>query len=212
MVDVLVVPLSGRENCSAAVGDAVLDLVTPPIPVGPEYVAAELLPVSLWVTVMLEGVGVSAPVEPVVDPAVVSMIFSAEGWFDSVVAAEAASGLLRLVSVTVAAPDLPLEVPVVPPGDVPVVAAMMVLLKFIPNTTTRGLQAGSLASIPVLHASPATRITAKASMNNPAHPQPEGELTAGSLANLFMSLSGNVLETGMLISAEYFPVQEVSRC
>jgi hypothetical protein len=45
-----------------------------------------------------------------------------------------------------------LEVPVVPPGGVPVVAAMMVLLKFILNATTRGRQAGSLASAPVLQA------------------------------------------------------------
>jgi hypothetical protein len=103
---------------------------------------------------MLEGVGVPVPVEvePVVDPVVVSRIFSADGWLDSVVAAEAASGLSRLVSVTEAAPGLLLEVPVVPPGGVPVVAAMLVLLKIILNTTTRGHQAGSLAFAPVLPA------------------------------------------------------------
>jgi hypothetical protein len=150
VVDMLVVPLSGRENCSAAVGDTVLGSVTPPIPVGPEYVVAELLPVSLWVSVMVEGVGVPLPVEPVVDPVPVSRIFSADGWFDSVVAAEATSGLSRLVSVPVAAPGLPLEVLVVPPGGVPVVAAMMVLLNLPLNATTKGSQAGSLASTPVL--------------------------------------------------------------
>jgi hypothetical protein len=100
---------------------------------------------------MLEGVGVPVPVEPAeVEPVLVSRIFSADGWLDSVVAAEAASGLSRLVSVTLVAPGLSLEVPVVPPGGVPVVAAMLVLLKIILNATTRGHQAGSLAFAPVL--------------------------------------------------------------
>jgi hypothetical protein len=125
----------------------------PPNPVGSPYVAVEFLLVPLWVTVMLEGVEVPVPVEPAeVDPGLVSRIFSADGWFDSVVAAEATSGLSRLVSVTEAAPVLLLEVPVVPPCGVPVVAAMMVLLKIILNTTTRGHLAGSLAFAPVLPA------------------------------------------------------------
>jgi hypothetical protein len=157
VVDVLDVPLFGRAYCWVAVGDAVLGSVTPPNPVGSPFVAVELLLVSLWVTVMLDGVGVPVPVEPaevepVIDPVLVSRIFSADGWFDSVVAAEAASGLSRLVSVTEAAPGLLLEVPVVPPGGVPVVAAMLVLLKIILNTTTRGSKAGSLAFAPVLPA------------------------------------------------------------
>jgi hypothetical protein len=47
---------------------------------------------------------------------------------------------------------LPMEVPVVPPGGVPTVVAMMVLLDFILNATTRGRQAGSLASAPIVQA------------------------------------------------------------
>jgi hypothetical protein len=103
---------------------------------------------------MLDGIEVLVLVElvPVV-PVLVSRIFSADGWFDSVVAAEAASGLSRLELVTLVTCGLPLDVPVVlevPPGGVPVVAAMMVLLKIILNTTTRGHHAGSIASTPVL--------------------------------------------------------------
>ena len=49
IVDVLVVPLLGRAYCWVTVGDAVLGSVTPPNPVGSPYVAAELLPVSVWV-------------------------------------------------------------------------------------------------------------------------------------------------------------------
>src|SRR3954451_9828034 len=89
VVDVLVVPLLGRVYCWVAVGDAVLGSVTPPNPVGSPYMAAELLPVSVWVTVTFDGVGVPVACGPV------SRIFSADGWFDSVVAAEAASGLSR---------------------------------------------------------------------------------------------------------------------
>jgi hypothetical protein len=103
---------------------------------------------------MLDGIEVLVLVElvPVVR-VLVSRIFSADGWFDSVVAAEAASGLSRLELVTLVTCGLPLDVPVVlevPPGGVPVVAAMMVLLKIILNTTTRGHHAGSIASTPVL--------------------------------------------------------------
>src|SRR4051812_14180030 len=58
------------------------------------------------------------------------------------------SAVSRLESLTLVAPGLPLEVPVVPPGGVPVVAAMMVLLDFILNATTRGRQAGSLRPLP----------------------------------------------------------------
>jgi hypothetical protein len=146
VVDVLVVPLLGRAYCWVAVGDAVLGSVTPPNPVGSPYVAAELLPVSVWVTVTFDGVGLPVACGPA------SRIFSADGWFDSVVAAEAASGLSRLESMTLVAPGLPMEVPVVPPGGVPTVVAMMVLLDFILNAITRGRQAGSLASVPVVQA------------------------------------------------------------
>ena len=134
MVDVLMGPLSGRENYPAVVGTALLGSVMLPIPIGPEYVAAELLPMPLWVAVTFDGVRIP------VTYGLLSRIFSADGWFDSVVAAEAASGLLRLVSVFLVVPSLPLEVSVVPPGGVPVVAAMTVLLRFVVNAITRRRQ------------------------------------------------------------------------